>query len=65
MMMKPNNDQNNIPAQHDYSGKHRRPENKDTLDSREGEEQDIKKNGVTHNKKETKEGKLHNRLKKR
>jgi hypothetical protein len=32
---------------------HKRPENKDTLDSREGEEQSDKGDDVTHNKKET------------
>ena len=32
-----------------------RPENKDDLDSREGEEQLTKGDDVTHNKKETKE----------
>jgi hypothetical protein len=32
----------------------RRPDNKDNLDSREGEEQLFKKDDVTHNKKETK-----------
>lgn len=31
-----------------------RPQNKDDLDSREGEEQLIKGNDITHNKKETK-----------
>ncbi len=31
-----------------------RPENKDDIDSREGEEQNIKGDDVTHNKKETK-----------
>ncbi len=36
----------------------RRPENKDNLDSRSGEEQDFKGNDVTHNKRETKEDKL-------
>jgi hypothetical protein len=30
----------------------KRPENKDNLDSREGEEQDNKGNDTTHNKKE-------------
>ena len=45
--------------QHDYMGKHQRPENKDDLDSRQNEEHDFKKNDVTHNKKETKEGHLH------
>jgi hypothetical protein len=31
-----------------------RPENKDNLDSRKNEEQDIKADDITHNKKETK-----------
>ncbi|RYE19282.1 MAG: hypothetical protein EOP51_20210 [Sphingobacteriales bacterium] len=35
----------------------RRPENKDNLDSRSGEEQDFKGEDVTHNKRETKEDK--------
>ena len=34
--------------------RHSRPENKDNLDSREGEEQDFKGDDVTHNKKENK-----------
>ncbi len=34
--------------------KKQRPENKDNLDHREGEEQDTKGDDVTHNKKETK-----------
>jgi hypothetical protein len=33
--------------------KHIRPENKDNLDSRKNEEQDIKADDITHNKKET------------
>ena len=36
----------------------RRPENKDNLDSRSGEEQDFKGGDITHNKRETKEDKL-------
>ncbi len=36
----------------------KRPENKDNLDSREGEEQETKGDDVTHNKKETKENHL-------
>ncbi len=32
----------------------RRPDNKDNLDSREGEEQLFKKDDITHNKKERK-----------
>lgn len=35
----------------------KRPENKDNLDSREGEEQETKGDDVTHNEKETKEHK--------
>lgn len=35
------------------TNKHR-PENKDNLDSREGEEQQFKGDDITHNKKETK-----------
>ena len=38
----------------------RRAENKDNLDSREGEEQQFKGDDITHNKKET-----HNNLKKK
>ena len=34
--------------------RHWRPENKDSLDSRENEEQDIKGDDITHNKKENK-----------
>lgn len=39
------------------NNKHR-PENKDNLDHREGEEQETKGDDVTHNKKETKENHL-------
>lgn len=35
----------------------KRPENKDNLDSREGEEQEFKGNDVTHNHKEVKSAK--------
>ena len=38
----------------------KRPENKDNLDSREGEEQDTKGDDITHNKKEK-----HSELKKK
>jgi len=41
------------------------PQNKDNLDSREGEEQDVKGDDVTHNRKETKEGHLKDRGKDR
>ena len=40
-----------------FNANKRRPENKDNLDSREGEEQLFKKDDVTHNKKETKSDK--------
>ena len=40
------------------NNKHR-PENKDNLDSREGEEQQSKGDDITHNKKETHSGKKH------
>jgi hypothetical protein len=35
-------------------GNRQRPENKDNLDHREGEENDMKGDDVTHNKKQTK-----------
>ena len=38
-----------------------RPENKDNLDSREGEEQQFKGDDITHNKKERKEKKPGNK----
>ena len=44
----------NQKANTQFNAKKRRPENKDDLDSREGEEQLFKKDDVTHNKKETK-----------
>jgi hypothetical protein len=50
--MKTNNVQTKNPATK-YSNKHR-PENKDNLDSREGEEQRFKGDDITHNKKELK-----------
>lgn len=34
--------------------RHMRPENKDNLDSRKNEEQDVKGDDITHNKKDTK-----------
>lgn len=37
-----------------FNSNKRRPENKDNLDSREGEEQLFKKDDITHNKKERK-----------
>ncbi len=37
--------------------RHLRPENKDNLDSRKNEEQEIKADDTTHNKKETKSNK--------
>lgn len=45
--------QNSKPNPRVNSNKHR-PENKDNLVSREGEEQQLKGDDVTHNKKETK-----------
>ncbi len=50
--MKTNNAQTKNPATK-YSNKHR-PENKDNLDSREGEEQRFKGDDITHNRKEVK-----------
>lgn len=37
-----------------FNNNKRRPENKDDIDSREGEEQLTKGDGITHNKKERK-----------
>jgi hypothetical protein len=42
-----------------FNNNKKRAENKDNLDSREGEEQQTKGNDVTHNKKEHKSGKSH------
>ena len=50
--MKTNNVQTKNPATR-YNNKHR-PENKDNLDSREGEEQQFKGDDITHNKKAVK-----------
>ena len=47
---KPQNRKSNA----EFNANKRRPENKDNLDSREGEEQLFKKDDVTHNRKETK-----------
>ncbi len=55
-----NSRQNNMPGKQPAGNKHR-PENKDNLDSREGEEQETKGDDVTHNKKENKGGHLKNR----
>ncbi len=59
--MKPNqtNQTTKNPVQHDMSGKHNRPENKDDMDSRKNEEYDTKGDDITHNKKDTKADKLH------
>lgn len=58
--MKNNNTNSGTPAtQHNYTGKHNRPQNKDDMDSRENEEQDFKKGDETHNKKDTKAEHLH------
>ncbi len=62
--MKGNIPQNNRQNNSMQSNKHR-PENKDNLDSREGEEQETKGNDVTHNRKETKAGHLKDRGKDR
>jgi hypothetical protein len=54
----PNQHPNNVrtnPKASQSGGK--RPENKDNMDSRSGEEQDFKGDDVTHNKRETKEEK--------
>jgi hypothetical protein len=40
------------PKAHQEKKMIKRPENKDNLDSREGEEQDFKGDDITHNKKE-------------
>lgn len=45
--------QNSKPNPRVNNNKHR-PENKDNLDSREGEEQQLKGDNITHNKKEIK-----------
>jgi hypothetical protein len=39
--------------------RHLRPENKDNLDSRKNEEQDVKADDITHNKKENKNKKVY------
>ena len=57
--MKGNIPQNNR-ANPKMQGNKHRPENKDNLDSREGEEQEIKGDDVTNNTKETKAGHLKN-----
>jgi len=48
--LKPQNKKPNI----NFNANKHRPENKDNLDSREGEEQQFKGDDITHNKKETK-----------
>jgi hypothetical protein len=48
--IKPKNTKPNI----QFNANKHRPENKDDLDSREGEEQQVKGDDITHNKKETK-----------
>jgi hypothetical protein len=48
--IKPKNTKSNI----QFNANKHRPENKDDLDSREGEEQQFKGDDITHNKKETK-----------
>jgi hypothetical protein len=49
----------NTAMQHNHTGKHQRPENKDDLDSRKNEEYDFKGDDMTHNKKNTKQHHLH------
>jgi hypothetical protein len=44
----------NTKANTQFNNNKHRPENKDNLDSREGEEQQFKGDDITHNKKETK-----------
>lgn len=62
--MKTNNNpgakpQNISPKKHGAINNNKlRPEIRDNLDSREGEEQQTKGNDITHNKKETKAGHL-------
>ena len=48
--IKPQNTKSNT----QFNANKHRPENKDNLDSREGEEQQFKGDDITHNKKETK-----------
>lgn len=55
-----NNQQDNMSNKQPVSNK-ARSENKDNLDSREGEEQQFKGDDVTHNQKEKKSGHLKNR----
>ena len=45
----------NFPTHGPVNKNNNRPEIRDNLDSREGEEQETKGNDITHNKKETKE----------
>ena len=51
--MKTNSPKNTKPQGQHLKKKNQRPENKDNLDSREGEEQLTKGDDITHNKKET------------
>jgi hypothetical protein len=44
------------PKNSSTAGEKRRPENKDNLDSRTGEEQQFKGNDITHNRKDKKSG---------
>ena len=46
------------PKQGPMNSNKQRPEIRDNLDHREGEEQDVKGSDITHNKKETKENHL-------
>jgi hypothetical protein len=47
----------NIKHNTQFNTNKHRPENKDNLDSREGEEQQFKGDDITHNRKETKSSK--------
>lgn len=55
-----NGGQNNFPGRQQVSHRHR-PENKDDLDSRSGEEQENFSGKQTHNIRDTKEGHLKDR----
>lgn len=56
-----NTGQKNMPNKQNMNQNKQRPQNKDDLDSREGEEQNSKGDDVTHNTKEGKAGHLKNR----
>jgi len=56
-----NGGKGNIPNKQNMNHHQPRPQNKDDLDSREGEEQTSKGDDITHNKKEGKGGHLKDR----